>query len=98
MGDYKHKARGVSALTRHIASPAKYRRAAIGGEADYALKEAREEAEKRCGINFLETGAEGDRARFPARPAPAYSPTKTVGAIRSAAAGYVDARGRGGGR
>jgi REP element-mobilizing transposase RayT len=81
-----HKARNASELIYHIVCPAKYRRVAIGDEADKTLREAREGMEKRREIKFLEIGAEGDHARFLARSAPTYSPTKIARAIKSVTA------------
>jgi hypothetical protein len=61
------------------ACPAKCRRAAVNEDGDKTLREACEGIGGRYEMQSLEMGAEGDRARFLARPAPSYSPTKTVG-------------------
>ncbi|MDR2447013.1 MAG: transposase [Treponema sp.] len=83
MGEYIRKSHEVSALPRHIACPAKRRRAAVNGDADEALKEACGGIGGRHGMEFLEMGAGGDRARFLARPAPSCGPSKTAGTIKS---------------
>ncbi|MDR1072827.1 MAG: transposase [Treponema sp.] len=58
-----------------VACPAECRRAAIDGEADKKLREARPGMGARYEIRFLEMGAEPDHARFPVQSAPAYSRT-----------------------
>ncbi|MDR2445952.1 MAG: IS200/IS605 family transposase [Treponema sp.] len=92
MSEYIHKSHNVPVLSCHIVCPAKYRRIAIGEEIDKTLKEAREEIGGRHGMRFLEMGAEGDRARFPAQSVPAYSPTKIVTTIKSIIAREIFAK------
>ncbi|MDR2446768.1 MAG: IS200/IS605 family transposase [Treponema sp.] len=92
MSEYIRKSHNASVLSCHIVCPAKYRRIAIGEELDKTLEEAREEIGGRHGMRFLEMGAEGDRARFPAQSVPAYSPTKMAAAIKSAIARETLAR------
>jgi REP element-mobilizing transposase RayT len=52
-------------------------------KADKTLKEVCEEISKRYEIQFLETGTEGEHVHFPIQSVPAYSPKKTVTAIKS---------------
>jgi REP element-mobilizing transposase RayT len=92
MSEYIHKSHNVSVLLYHIVCPAKYRRVVISEEADKTLKEVCEEISKRYGIEFLETGTEGDHARFLVQSVSTYSTTKIVTTIKSIIAREIFAK------
>jgi REP element-mobilizing transposase RayT len=82
MREFIHKAHNVSVILYHIACPAKRGRVAVNEKIDKTVKETCEGISKRYEIEFLEIGAEGDHARFLVQSTPAYSPAKTVTAIK----------------
>jgi REP element-mobilizing transposase RayT len=83
MSKFIHKNHNVSVLMYHIVCPSKYRQTVFFEKVETELKQIFSEIQKRCEIEFVEIGSDGDHVHFLVQSVPMYSPKKIVQIIKS---------------